>query len=201
MKLMPSIKSFKNKKLVVLLSCVLILSLCLTGVLAYLTDGDFARNKFIVGGNRIEIEEGFIPPPELKPGVSFTKNVRVKNTGSSDCYVRVMAVFTTSDMEKYCEVDWNTTDWVFNEEDGYWYYPKSISTGDKTPSLFTKVKIKEFYDFDGNGTTEEDETVPQSVIEDFDIIVYAESYQSGEFFGYENAYQDAWAHYRVNKPG
>ena len=175
-------KDFKKKHFIAILSCVLIFSLCLTGVTAYLTDADIARNKFVIGGNRIEIEEGFIPPPELKPGISFTKNVRVKNIGTSDCYVRVMAVFSNSDMEKYCEVDWNTENWVYNSEDGYWYYPKAISKGNKTPSLFTKVKIAD--------------NTPEASIEDFDIIVYAESYQSGDF----KDYQSAWAHYKVNKP-
>ena len=196
MKPIRNMKSSKNKKLTVILACVLVLSLCSVGVAAYMTDADSARNKLVVGGNRIEIEEGFIPPPELKPGVSFTKNVRVKNVGASDCYVRVMAVFNTSDMEKYCEVDWNTTDWSYNSEDNYWYYPNSISQGEKTPSLFTKVKVKEYYDFNGNGTIEDSETIPQSIIEDFDIIVYAESYQSADF----SDYREAWAHYQVNKP-
>lgn len=196
MRKLKNFKEIQNNKFAIILSCVLALAVCITGVVAYLADADWANNHLMIGGNRITVEEGFIPPPALEPGVSFTKNVRVKNTGLSDCYVRVMAVFTTSDMEKYCEVDWNTTDWVYNSEDNYWYYPQSISEGNKTPSLFTKVTIKEFYDFDGNGTEDEDEIIPESIMQDFDIIVYAESYQSEGF----SEYQAAWANYQKNKP-
>lgn len=196
MKALVRLKNIRKKKLFSILACVLIFSLCLTGVIAYLSDADFARNKFVVGGNKIEIEEGFDPPSKLEPGISFKKDVKIKNTGTSACYVRIMAVFTTSDMEKYCEVDWNTGDWVYNAADNYWYYPTSISTGEETPSLFTKVSIKEHYDFNGDGVIADDELIPESVMQDFDIIVYAESYQSGEF----DKYQDAWAHYQVNKP-
>ncbi len=197
---MTDLRNLKKDKFAVILTLLLILAICMTSLMAYLTDADRAKNTFVVGGNNISIEEGFTPPPELKPGITFTKNVKVKNNGPSDCYVRIKAVFTDSDIEKYCEVDWNTTDWIYNAEDNYWYYPEAIEKGDKTPSLFTKVTIEEVYDFDGNGTAEEDETIPASVIQDFDIIVYAESYQVGRFQGYENAYLDAWDHYQTNKP-
>lgn len=189
-------KNLMKQRFAVVLAGILVFALCMTGIVAYLVDTASARNDFVIGGNRIEIEEGFIPPPELKPGISFTKNVKIKNVGPTDCYARVMAVFTTSDMEKYCEVDWNTEDWIYNAEDNYWYYPEAISTGEKTPSLFTKVTIKESYDFNGDGTIGADENVPESLITDFDIIVYAESYQSGEYANY----QDAWVHYQANKP-
>ena len=190
-----------NGKLTALLSLLMAMILVAgSGILAYLIDADRAKNEITIGSNTIQIEEEFTPPAEVKPGVTFTKNVKVKNTGPTDCYVRIKAVFTTSDMEKFCEVDWNTTDWIYSPADNYWYYPRYICEGEKTPSLFTKVSVKERYDFDGDGTEEDGEIIPEAVIQDFDIIVYAESYQAGEFRDYENAYLDAWSHYQANKP-
>ena len=174
-------KGIQNKKFAVILSCVLILAVCVTSVVAYLADADRAKNRLVIGGNRITVEEGFIPPPELKPGVTFTKNVRVKNTGLSDCFIRIKAVFTTSDMEKYCEVDWNTTSWVYNTQDGYYYFTEILSIGEESPSLMTTVKIKD--------------DAPDEALTGFSIIIYAESYQSHGF----GEYQDAWANYQKNK--
>lgn len=149
---------------------------------AYLSDGDSAVNEITVGGNRVEIVEEFEPPAELVPGVSFTKDVKVENVGPSDCYVRIKAVFTDSDMGKYCSVDFNTTDYTYNEADGYYYYKKILKSGDATPSLFTTVTLSN--------------AITTAEIKDFDILVYTESYQSAGFTDYSKA----WEHYHKNKP-
>ena len=147
-----------SKKSKIAFSCATAaLLICVTGVVAYLVDADRANNKLVIGGSNIELVENFVPPERLKPGVTFTKNVRVKNLGLSDCYVRVMAKFSDSDIGKYCEVDWNTEEWNYNEEDGYWYYPSSISKGDKTPNLLTTITLSE--------------DIPESAIKDFNMIV------------------------------
>lgn len=167
----------------VLFSLVVVVVVALTsGITAYLTDGDSADNNLSIGGNRVEIVEEFTPPEELLPGVVIPKNVMVTNVGPSDCYVRVMAVFSNGDMKQYCEVDWNTSNWVLNSTDGYWYYTKPIATGESTPSLFTTITI--------------DDSAPADAIVEFDMIVYAESYQSAG----SNSYTEAWANYQTNKP-
>ena len=170
-------------KYIVILLCFICLSCALTtGVVAYLSDADNSDNSFIIGGNTIELVEEFIPPKELAPGVVIKKDVSVTNTGLNDCYVRVMAVFTNSDMGDWCTVDWNTgAGWVYNQEDGYWYYPNPISNGETTPSLFTTITLSE--------------DIPESLVKDFDMIVYAESYQSAD----SEDYASAWEGYKANK--
>ena len=163
------------------------------GIVASLIDSDRANNTVIVGGNRIEIIEDFSPPERLEPGVEFKKDVSVTNVGLSDCYVRIKAVFTDSDMEKYCIVDWNTDDFEYNADDNFYYYKKELKQNETTESLFTTVSIKTTYDSDGDGT---DEAISVDEMKDFDILVYAESYQSR---GFSN-YKEAWKHYRRNKP-
>lgn len=153
-----------------------------SGISALFTDGDSADNLFIVGGSNIEIIENFDPPEELEPGTSFTKNVKAKNLGPSSCYIRIKAVFTDSDMEKFCTVDWNHDDFIYNDKDGYYYYTKVLDVGEETESLFTTITLSE--------------SINPGEIKDFDVLVYAESYQSSGFASYE----DAWKHYHRNKP-
>lgn len=173
----------KNKIMrLVVIAVILVLSLCVAGITAYLADSDLSVNEMTIGGSNIQLIEEFVPPAELLPGVSFTKNVQVKNKGPNDCYVRVYAAFSNGDMEKYCTVDWNTDDWAKDAENGYWYYTNALAVNEMTPSLFTTVTLKE--------------DAPEAAIRDFDIIVYAESYQAEGF----SSYTAAWNNYKRNKP-
>lgn len=152
------------------------------GVYSYLSDKDTHSNKISIGGVNTEVVEDFDPPKKLEPGTSFTKDVKVKNLGPSDCYIRIKAVFTDSDMGDRCTVDFNTDDFIYHEDDGYYYYPKALKDGESTPSLFTKVTLSD--------------EIPPEEIKDFDILIYSEAYQSEGF----DFYKDAWEYYHRNKP-
>ena len=152
------------------------------GLSAYFMDADTADNRMTIGGNRIELIEEFVPPKELIPGTQFTKDVKVENVGPNDCFVRIKAVFTDSDMEKYCEVDFDTNNYEYNISDGFYYYKKILKSGETTPSLFSTVSLSS--------------ETPADEIKDFDILVYTESYQSEGF----TDYHDAWEHYARNNP-
>lgn len=175
-------KRIQNRRIVTLVLSFVMLVTVSAFIDAYMSDAERADNEFSIGGSNIDIVEEFDPPKELTPGVSFTKNVSVKNEGPNSCYVRVMAVFTNGDMGNYCTVDWNKTDWVYDESDGYWYYTKSVPDNGSTTSLFTTVTLSE--------------DTPESMIQSFDMIVYAESYHASGFA----SYQDAWSQYHANKP-
>lgn len=171
-----------NKKKGIIVAAVLSL-LCIGGIAAYLTTAAKITNTITVGYNEIEIVEDFTPPTEMKPGVSFQKEVAVSNTGPVDCFVRVLSLFSRSDMENLCDVNYNTQDWEYNETDQYWYYKHSLKTGETTEPLFDTVKIHD--------------DASEAAIKAFDIIVYTESYQdSGEF----SDYQAAWEHFQINHP-
>lgn len=171
-----------NKKKGIIVAAVLSL-LCIGGIAAYLTTAAKITNTVTVGYNEVEIVEDFTPPIEMKPGVSFQKEVAVSNTGPVDCFVRVLSLFSRSDMEDLCDVNYNTQDWEYNETDQYWYYKHSLKTSETTEPLFDTVKIHD--------------DASEAAIKAFDIIVYAESYQdSGEF----SDYQAAWEHFQINHP-
>ena len=172
----------KKKTLIILILATLLVVSGVAGISAYLTASDNAENSFVIGGCNVEVVEDFVPPPEIDPGTEFTKDVQVKNLGPSECYVRVKAVFTDSDMGDNCTVDWNTSDFEYNDEDGYYYYKDKLEVGESTESLLTNVKVSD--------------SISDSEIKDFDILIYTEAYQSDGFSDYE----EAWLHYSRNKP-
>lgn len=176
------IQKIKKRNFIIAVAAVLLSGFAARGVYAYYTDGDHAINEFTIGGCNVEVVENYEPPKELSPGVKFTKEISVKNLGSSSAYVRIKAVFTTSDMEQWCTLDWNTKDFIYNEDDGFWYYTKPLDEGENTTNLFTSVTLSK--------------DIPESEIEAFDILIYTEAYQSYGF----NDYQSAWDYYVINKP-
>lgn len=145
-----------------LLICTLLFMIAFSSsVLAYLTASDYENNEFTVGACNTEIIEKYDAPDRLEPGISFTKDVRVKNIGPSDCFVRIKAVFTNQDMGKFCIVDWNLKDYELNSSDGYYYYKERLAEGDMTESLFTTVKISD--------------SVDKDEMQEFDILIYSEA--------------------------
>lgn len=147
---------------------------------AYLTDQDNALNNVTIGSNIIGVNEIFEPPAKLEPGISFKKDVKVDNTGRSACYVRIKAVYTDSDMGKYCTLDIDEENFVYNANDNFYYYIHKLEPYTSTPSLFTTVTLSE--------------DIPIAEIKNFDILIYAESYPAAEFRNYEAA----WKHYQRN---
>lgn len=145
--------------------------------LAYLSDGDAVVNHFRVGGVNISLEEEF-PDNHFTAGTTMSKKVRIKNDGPGSCYVRIFAVFSRSDLEPYIQVDWNEQDFVYHTSDGYWYYKQRLDAGETTPYLFTTVAISE--------------DTPQTVLGDFEFLVYGEAYQTSRYSGFFKVWDLFW---------
>lgn len=167
----------KRCGVLLLTTIALLLVAGIAGVLAYYTDSEQQNNRFQTATNKVEITEEF-PPGDKTPGEPFTKKVAVKNDGS-EAYVRVKVRFSDGDMEKYCTVDYNTTDWKY--ADGYYYYTKVLPESSTTPNLFTQVTIAK--------------DIPDDVLKDFNIYVEAESIQVGYF----QDYTEAWTAFDKNR--
>ncbi len=205
---------------------VIIGALCAAAVIlpviivsAYFASQSSVENKMIVADNVIEISEEFSPPEEQYEGENlFKKDVSVTNTGSSPCYVRVYADFSNSFVRSNSYISADTDEgalnfysadrtinsedeittfveyinaldggWVFVPDDsgtalsGFYYYREPLNVGETTPSLFTYIKTI-------NITADD--------IDQFDILVYAESTQLTDING--EAYDDyaaAWTGY------
>ena len=145
------------------------------GITAYFTDADQKENLTTIGGNEIEITEEFDPPEELKPGITFNKYPCVRNTGTVPCYVRMFAEVNDSSVGQYTTFQFDNDKWTTKKEDGYYYYKNVLKVGETTEPLFTTVSISD--------------SINDSKLKDFDIIIYAESVQSEGFSDYDAAWK------------
>lgn len=181
----------KRKIILAAASCLAIISASFGITYAYLISDKTVVNEFTVGENTIEIEEKFDPPPEIKFNEPFTKEVRIKNTGNIECYVRARVEFSDSFAEEYSELDYRTKPddpWIYNAIDGYYYYKELLppyqklsdkETAGITDCLFSQVTIKN----KAGG-----ETITEDNLVNFDIMVYAESCEKGS----AEDYKEAW---------
>lgn len=154
----------KNKKIVITCLTAMILAISSVVTYAYFTAKTQKTNNIILGYNKIELKENYIPPLMMDKGISFVKEPYVQNTGDVDCYVRLKSVVSDSRIEEYLTINYNDEDFTYNEQDGYWYYNKAINPGEVTEKLFTTVSIAQNAD--------------DIVLDGFDIYVYAESIQT-----------------------
>ena len=128
-------KSLKN--FIIVCVCLCVIALTVGGVYAYLTaKTDPLSNEFVPAKVSCLIEENFTD------GVK--SDVKVRNTGNIDAYIRATVVVTfVSDDGKVLAttpkegvdytVTWGTEGWI-KRADGYWYYTKPVSP-EKTTSL------------------------------------------------------------------
>lgn len=145
------------------MGCFCLLLLLLTGIgvsLAWFTDSDEKENGLSAGYNDVEIEEEF-PDPVVTPGAELKKEVAFTNTGTVPCYVRARYYYSDSEAENQTQIIFGASDWT-KEDDGYYYYSRSIEPGEKTAPFLTAVKVKEDAVIDGA----------------FDLTVYTETVQS-----------------------
>lgn len=180
-------KKVKIKKLLILLTLVGIAGIGTTA--AYFTAYDRTINQVAVGRNVTEITEDFPGPTPIPEGenLKFKKVVCVTNDSDEmisnvDCYVRVMVSFSNYDIGKAVTLTgMDTQNWIYDADDGYYYYKNILEKGKSTTPLFTGFLI-------------EQEKVDKQYMEqigDFHINVYEESVQKGDF----SDYRSAWDYY------
>lgn len=137
------VKNLNKKAVVLVASAVLLVAVAVGGTFAWLTSKpDMLNNSFTVGTVSVEVDE------ELDGNTK--KNVTIKNTGSSDAYIRATVVYNwvnvNGDMlygePPYENIDYtvsyNTTDWV-KGSDGYWYYKYKVAKDESTKNLINTL--------------------------------------------------------------
>lgn len=175
-------KIIKNKKYIVI--CSLFFCLCV-GVTLALTSmvGNELTNSFTLGSVETEIDE---KDPNIHTD-HIDKKPYVKNTGTNSALVRMRVTISPDELkEKYGieldynnqeykydqeEDDWENTEnnyWIYNNDDGFWYYTGIIEAAEQTEPLFTKVI--------GNDIIENNSIIPE--LEGLEITVYYDSIQS-----------------------
>lgn len=151
-----------NKKLkLAIVSLALVAVVGIGGTLAFLsTKTNDKKNTFTMGtgikGELVEPgwdSEGKKQAENFTPGRVITKDPQIVNQspeGTDNAYVAATLTYTegltAADIEKFAVIDWNTTDWEFNEDHTIAYYKhESVAKkpAEATEPLFTKVTIKE----------------------------------------------------------
>lgn len=164
--------------------------LCIGGTVAYFSSFDQEQNRVAVGRDTTEIEEDF--PEPLDPGdkekPEYKKKVWIVNTSSAekgfnvDCYVRTAISYSNYDIGKAVTLlGLDTVNWIYNSDDGYYYYRKVLKEGETTVPLLTGFQI------DRNKI----DTLYLDTIDDFQINIYEESVGAADF----TDYQSAWNYY------
>ena len=147
-----------KKKILLLVSIVLILSCVAVGTYAYFTAAEVAHNVITTGKVDIELveeastEDGMIPFEDvdgIMPTMTASKIVTVDNVGVGDAWVRIavekdiqLAEGVEGEIDTdLIKLDIDTENWI--EQDGYYYYVKPLATGESTTPLFTTVTFDE----------------------------------------------------------
>ncbi len=211
----------KRRYLIIICAAAVMIFAAVGVTLAYLGGSSEKENKLTVGEGLVSINETFSSPSAqtLSDNV-FQKVVKVKNTGTDDCFVRVFVDFSdqyardkawVSQNKDSGYILWNdfvtasqtiSPDWVFIPETdangalgGYFYYTKKVAKNAETPPLFSYIKTD--YSKQSDGTTNEtylNNTSSEDFITDFDIIVYSETVQTvdhGTVYS-DSQWQQAW---------
>lgn len=179
----------KKKKIILfIIALCFIMTASFSSTYAYLIVRSEKRNTMYVGETTVELEEAFIPPKELSPGIIFTKKPSIKNTGNLRVFVRARIDFSDSIAKEFCEDLLIDSHWERNESDGYYYYKNVLDPGSTTESLFEKVTIK---------TAKSDGSLYQiGDLIPFQITIYTEARHHVSHYDNENCsnseYLDVW---------
>lgn len=180
-------KKFKNKTKCILAIISILAIIGVSGIIAYFTDTTTVTNHAKMGivdidlkeytidstGNKVEWQD----KQNILPGDHISKIPEISCVqGSVDCYIRAKVEINCKDenlqnsakMLTIDNVNVDTTNWYYCENDGYFYY-KTILTDHSNPvTLFTQVTIPS--DLDNSWSLEE-----------ISINVTAEAIQSQNF--------------------
>lgn len=132
----------KGKRIVLPVVIICLLALISTGgVIAYLMQNAEVNNAFSAGRVTCEVEETFIN--------NIKSNVKVKNTGNTDEFIRAKIVVNwVSDNDDHTvygikpvpgpgndyQIIFGTFGWDY-EDDGYYYYDQAVAAGETTGNL------------------------------------------------------------------
>lgn len=141
----------RAKALLLIASLAVLLTATVGSTAAWLVSKPAAvENDFVPGKVACQVLEDF----GVESGTSVKRNVRVKNTGNTDAYIRVLLVFTWKDKEgnifsnkpqegkDYQIVMDDLTDWIMQKSDTgvYFYYKKPVAPDAETGKLIDSLR-------------------------------------------------------------
>jgi len=130
-----------NKKILMsVLAAVLLLTVIVSGTLAYFTDKDESANTFTLGKVDITIDETTGEEYTMIPGVTVAKDpvVTVKK-GSEDCWVFVKLT-ESENFEDYLTYEVDSNNWTELEDDVYYCEAKAV-TADRAITVLRNNQV------------------------------------------------------------
>lgn len=141
----------RAKALLLIASLAVLLTATVGSTAAWLVSKPAAvENDFVPGKVACQVLEDF----GAESGTSVKRNVRVKNTGNTDAYIRVLLVFTWKDDagnifsnkpqegKDYQIVMDDLTNWIMQKSDAglYFYYKKPVAPSAETGKLIDSLR-------------------------------------------------------------
>lgn len=140
----------RAKALLLIASLAVLLTATVGSTAAWLVSKPAAvENDFVPGKVACQVLENF----GAESGTSVKRDVRVKNNGNTDAYIRVLLVFTWKDDagnifsnkpqgDNDYQLNLNLTDWIMQESDAgvYFYYKKPVAPGAETGKLIDSLR-------------------------------------------------------------
>lgn len=141
----------RAKALLLIASLAVLLTATVGSTAAWLVSKPAAvENDFVPGKVACQVLEDF----GAESGTSVKRNVRVKNIGNTDAYIRVLLVFTWKDEdgnifsnkpqegEDYQIVMDDLTNWIMQKSDAgvYFYYKKPVAPDAETSKLIDSLR-------------------------------------------------------------
>ena len=189
----------KRKRTTLCITAVTALFLIIDQTIAYFRSEDYITNRLSAKMIpqkpdtyvRIAVCEDFAPPTNKTD--PFKKDVKIGNTGTEDCYVRVRLEFSDSEFRDITDFSHDGTiytdaasyngiylpeGWIYN--DGFYYYTSSVASGG-----MTDTSLINWVDVDFSSAT-------SALPDEFNIYVYAEAVQATDENGEIVGYQEAW---------
>jgi len=155
-------KRFKSKKS--LFAAITAIVVVLVGATYALFFSSTIRdNLFSIGNYNVVMNETITSPEVWNPGEKINKTIYATNNGNIQAAFRVKVTeswkdasdndITSSVPSGTVTIDFiNKHDWVYNADDGYYYYKWIIEPGDTTSSIISGVTLNA--DLMGNATCE-----------------------------------------------
>lgn len=134
----------KKERNISLILLIALISLSFLGTIAYLSSISLAKNTWKVAEVSNEVKETF--KNKIK------ENVKIKNTGDIPTYIRAKIVVSYEDSEgviltekpvlnsDYSLTLSNSSNWLYNANDGFYYYTLPVEANEETDILIRECK-------------------------------------------------------------
>ena len=132
----------KKRNLIIILSILLLITVSTT--IAFLSKKNNINNDFIVGTVSTQVDETFEN--------NIKEDVSIKNTGNVDSYIRAFILISYKDEDGVILTDTpilntdysmtisNSTNWIYSNTDGFYYYKLPVEPNNNTDILIDECR-------------------------------------------------------------